>query len=1220
MTKKRKLILGGGAGAVLLALLIVPALIDWSSLKPRITGPVETALGRAMAIDGRISVALLPRPRLSAHDVRLANLDGGSAPDMIRVRRLDLRLNPWALMTGRVEISSAVLIAPEIRIETLADGRANWTLGKPTASIPPASATPPVATTEGPVASGKLANPEKTAPWITRLLVRDGVLISQHPGQSAARINDLDVSLTVDSPQGPFHLEGRGKAQMGNAQSVPLAIEANLDRLDSAIPANISAILRLEGQTGDGSTGEAQLTGAVTTANGQPSAITGHLTGKAPDLSKLTANLGWTGVNLPLGGAELSGELSISAQEAALDKLRLSIAGQQASGGAVMNLGPGRQADLTLSMERLDLDALHFATPPPPHPATISPATTKPTDGKPTDTPPALSSALPPAPPMAQVEPPPAVFGLPKFLSLNVDLSAQTIAVNGGELSEGRINLALTNGDVVVNQASITLPGDADVTLFGMIGPEDGQAVFEGSFEATTKDLRKLLAWLKLDSAKIPENRLKAARLAGHVRATPAEIHLESTQLKVDDTRIDTAADLRLGERPALGISFSVDKLDLDGYRQPIPATVIAAGPALAPPQDAPSPETTARTAASTQRPPPALASRPSWLERVDTNVKGHVGQVTLQGLTAKDVAVDVTWLNGLLTLRDLSTADLTGSRIALSGALGGLAGGEPLRAQGLHYDVHGGQLLPLAHLLGLPLSDAVLNIDPSLLTGATFSGTVNGDLKALTIETHAEAGGGQINLGGKVEDLLTTPKADLTIEASHSSTSQMIRLMAPGYHPTGSLGAFAASTHVSGDLRTIHLADLRLRIGPASAAGDVQLTLGARPRLDATLSAGEFPIDPFLPGGKATPHVRDMINQGLLIPTNGVPQRHDLLPTAAAPPHKDKHPASEHSASAAEPAKPSAAPRPQVEITGLSDHWSRETVDLSWLKQWDAAIKLNARAVTYGQTRFEVPSLAATIANGVASLDQGEAQIYGGKLTANGKLDSAGTASLQTSLTHAQMRDALVGVAQLDIADGTLDAQSSLTSSGHSVLTWVEHLDGTGKIAIKDGAIKGFDLKAVDQQMANLNKPAGLLNLLQAGLSGGTTHFSSLNGTFHAAKGIVNTNDLTLTAEGGEARANGSINLPGYVMESRTDFKLASGSAAPPLSMRIFGPLDHLRQVVDINDIQNWLIQNGLAKLFKGKAPTEQAAGGTDSASTDATPKKIKAKDLLKGLLKGLR
>ena len=75
------------------ALLVGPGLWDWNGYKPEILERFKAETGRQMAIDGDLSLAVLPSPRFAVDGVRIANIEGATAAEFARSR-------PVAVATG----------------------------------------------------------------------------------------------------------------------------------------------------------------------------------------------------------------------------------------------------------------------------------------------------------------------------------------------------------------------------------------------------------------------------------------------------------------------------------------------------------------------------------------------------------------------------------------------------------------------------------------------------------------------------------------------------------------------------------------------------------------------------------------------------------------------------------------------------------------------------------------------------------------------------------------------------------------------------------------------------------------------------------------------------------------------------------------------------------------------------------------------------------------
>src|SRR5215468_2292595 len=129
----KKLLIGVGVIVLVLvvAVAVGPRLVDWNAYKPRVAAAVRDATGRDLAIDGDVSLSLLPSPTLSVEGVRFANLPGGSSPDMARLRSLDVRVALMPLLGGRIQVTRVTLVDPVILLERLPDGRANWQFTRP---------------------------------------------------------------------------------------------------------------------------------------------------------------------------------------------------------------------------------------------------------------------------------------------------------------------------------------------------------------------------------------------------------------------------------------------------------------------------------------------------------------------------------------------------------------------------------------------------------------------------------------------------------------------------------------------------------------------------------------------------------------------------------------------------------------------------------------------------------------------------------------------------------------------------------------------------------------------------------------------------------------------------------------------------------------------------------------------------------------------------------
>ncbi len=102
--------------------------MDLGRFKTQAETLVSSQLGREFQIQGSFHASLGEEIRLVAEDIRLDNPDWATEKSLVRAHRLDISLNTWALITGRILIENIELDDVAIHLEQDATGLNNWTL------------------------------------------------------------------------------------------------------------------------------------------------------------------------------------------------------------------------------------------------------------------------------------------------------------------------------------------------------------------------------------------------------------------------------------------------------------------------------------------------------------------------------------------------------------------------------------------------------------------------------------------------------------------------------------------------------------------------------------------------------------------------------------------------------------------------------------------------------------------------------------------------------------------------------------------------------------------------------------------------------------------------------------------------------------------------------------------------------------------------------------
>ena len=332
------------------AVLIGPSFVDWNKYKPEITAEAEKATGRALAIDGDLSLSILPAPTLTAEGVRFANVEGASTADMVTLQALDVRVALGPLLSGDIKVESVTLVDPVIVLEALADGTNNWTLA------PAGSATTTEGTSEGTdTEETTTGEPAAEAPAgsgmqvsLDRVSIENGTLIYiDHAAGSEQRVESLDATIEARSLEGPFRMQGDAIAA-----GYPLEFDIGTGAIVEAAPIDLSATVGLADT-------DARITFNGTVATGETIAVNGKLDGSASDLGKVMAALG--GQSTPaLEGKKfaLTGTIASTPEAIRMDDLDIQLGENAATGSFEATTGDPMKFKVQLAMGRLDADAL----------------------------------------------------------------------------------------------------------------------------------------------------------------------------------------------------------------------------------------------------------------------------------------------------------------------------------------------------------------------------------------------------------------------------------------------------------------------------------------------------------------------------------------------------------------------------------------------------------------------------------------------------------------------------------------------------------------------------------------------------------------------------------------------------------------------------------------------------------------------------------------------
>lgn len=333
---------------VMAAAVALPFLVPVGAIVAQVEREVEATTGRALTIGGRVDLSYFPSIAVTADDVRFAGIRQGE--DLLRVKRMAVRLRLMPLLRGKAEVEKFVLTEPFIDLTVDRQGKPNWDISMTPAAGQGASDSPPTGA------------PPKGAGLMADLSLSDVEVVNGRLRYADARTGlvreatAVDVTLSLPALDAPMTLEA-GLLLNGTRLSLDMGI-------DPVRPLLVGGASALTVQvTGAGT--ELDVKGRVERKGEAPLALAGDLSLTVTSVADLMrAATGTVPASLPVDNLSMTARLTGTPARLGLGGMKATAGELSASGDLSIRLDGARPAlGGTLSLPRLEIDRYLPAAP-----------------------------------------------------------------------------------------------------------------------------------------------------------------------------------------------------------------------------------------------------------------------------------------------------------------------------------------------------------------------------------------------------------------------------------------------------------------------------------------------------------------------------------------------------------------------------------------------------------------------------------------------------------------------------------------------------------------------------------------------------------------------------------------------------------------------------------------------------------------------------------------
>ena len=257
----------------------------------------------------------------------------------------------------------------------------------------------------------------------------------------------------------------------------------------------------------------------------------------------------------------------------------------------------------------------------------------------------------------------------------------------------------------------------------------------------------------------------------------------------------------------------------------------------------------------------------------------------------------------------------------------------------------------------------------------------------------------------------------------------------------------------------------------------------------------------------------------------------------------------------------------------------SEQPIDFSPIKKLDVAGSVRIGDLTVSNVKAQSVRVDIRAKNGRLDANPLAANLYQGSVKGSASVDAnTNRIAIKQSLAGISIGPLLRDAISQDLLEGRGNVALDLATNGNLVSAMKKTLNGTARLELKDGAIKGIDL-AQSIRNAKALFTGGKHEAEKGAAAGEKTDFSELSASFDIKNGIAHNSDLLAKSPFLWLTGQGDVNLPQSSLDYLAKAAVVASSAGQggkemvdlrglTIPVRAYGPFAALKYKLDFGSV----------------------------------------------------